>query len=67
MRLKKGITLIISAVVVIAVLLGTLSISHNLKNTREFVADGFILKPSAEEVVTTDVDEQYEQCHCPHI
>lgn len=59
MKLKKGITLIISAVVGIAVLLGTLSLSRNLKNTREFVADGFILKPSAEEVVTTDVDEQY--------
>ena len=59
MKLKKGITLIISAVVGIAVLLGTLSVSRNFKNTREFVADGFILKPSAEEVVTTDVDEQY--------
>ncbi len=59
MRLNKGITVIISAVVIIAGLLGTLSVSRNLKNTREFIADGYILKPSENEVVTTDVDEQY--------
>ena len=57
--MKRGITLIIAAVLVIAIGLGALSVSRNIKTTRRFIADGYILKPSAEEIVTTDVDTQY--------
>lgn len=57
--MKRGITLITVAMLVIASGLGALSVSRNVKSTREFVADGYILKPSSEEIVTTDVDEQY--------
>lgn len=57
--MKKGITIIVAAIAAVAVILGAFSVSNNLKNRKEFIADGYILSPSKEEMVTNGVDKQY--------
>lgn len=57
--MKKGITVILALTLALGLGLGGLSIAKNAKNTKEFIADGFILDPSDEEYVTTDTETQY--------
>jgi hypothetical protein len=57
--MKKGITVILALVLALGLGLGGLSIAKTAKGTKEFIADGFILDPSDEEYVTTNVDTQY--------
>lgn len=59
MKAKRGILIVLVAVLVLMAGLGALSLTNYVKNTREFVADGYILKPSEEVNVTTEVNEQY--------
>ncbi len=57
-KAKKGIILIITAVLLLGVGLVVLSMSHNAKSIKHFVADGFILDAPAE-VAATEVNKQY--------
>lgn len=57
--MKKGLIVILASVLAVAMGLGGLSFVNNVKNTRSFMSDGYILDPSDEEMVTTDVDTQY--------
>ena len=57
--MKKGITIILAAVLALGMGLGVLSAINNARNTKQFVADGYILDPSDEEFVTDNVNMQY--------
>ena len=58
LKAKRSITLIIVAVLLLAVGLGVLSVSHNAKSMKQFVADGFILDAPAE-IAVTEVNQQH--------
>ncbi len=57
--MKKGITIIVAAVAVLAAILGTFSVRNYMKSNKEFVADGYILDTAKEEMVSNNVDQQY--------
>lgn len=57
--MKKGIMFILAAVLALGAGLAVLSAVNNARNTRTFVADGFILDPSDEEFVTDNVNMEY--------
>lgn len=57
--MKKGLIVILAGVLAVAMGLGGLSVVNNARNTRSFIADGYILDPSDEETITTNVDAQY--------
>ncbi|MBQ7934348.1 MAG: hypothetical protein IJ327_06155, partial [Lachnospiraceae bacterium] len=56
--MKKGLTIILIGIVLLAAGLGGLSIAHTVASTKEFVSDGYILAPSDETVVSGDVCKQ---------
>ena len=57
--MKRGITIILAAVMALGLGLGALSVAKNAQGTKEFISDGYILDPSDEEYVTDNVDTQY--------
>ena len=57
--MKRGITIILAAVMALGLGLGGLSVAKNAQGTKEFISDGYILDPSEEEHLTNDVDRQY--------
>lgn len=57
--MKRGITIILAAVMALGLGLGGLSVAKNAQGTKEFISDGYILDPSDEEYVTDNVDTQY--------
>jgi hypothetical protein len=59
MKVRRGILIIVVAVLLLATGLISLSTVNYRKNTKEFPADGFILKPSEQVNVTMEVNEQY--------
>ena len=56
--MKKGLAVILIGIVLLAAGLGGLSIAHTIASTKEFVADGYILAPAEETVVSGDVCKQ---------
>lgn len=57
--MKKGLIVILAAALAVGLGLGGLSLTNNMKSTKQFLADGYILDPSDEEMVTDDVDNQH--------
>ena len=59
MKAKKTVIAITFGMLLTMAVLGAMSFVSYSKGAREFVADGYILKPSEEVNVTTQVNEQY--------
>ena len=59
MKAKKTVIAITFGMLLTMAVLGAMSFVNYSKGTKEFIADGYILKPSEEVNVTTQVNEQY--------
>ena len=59
MKAKKTVIAILVGMLTVTAALGSMSFVNYSKGAKEFVADGYILKPSEEVNVTTQVNEQY--------